>query len=368
MAGGRLVVHRAARRICPLLGDEDVRAVGGNPPRSAERGRGEDCVLGVGTRPLADFGLSGGDWSRGARPHRRPLLHHHTTIAIHPPDTKMRPSTPSSPPSPATRSLAAAEKAHLHRLLLLVHTPLWLSAVALVVLTSSLKTWTTNAHYLSFSLLVALPPFVLPLFFPFRPAAIDKPPPSGPRSYNHTLSYALKFNIYIALLVIFGTYFGTAYFFQLMSMRYTFPPFLPTLDSDILRREASHTVPLFLYPLTHAYFTTYYSLLLVLYEYISPKTPLSKLVTVLALSYVLAFAETWFMASDMMAEWFAYGERNRMLRVGSWGYASYFLVGLPMLRRLDPKWGWERVVVEAGGCCMGVMVLLEVWGKLMGAI
>lgn len=293
------------------------------------------------------------------------LLRRHTTIAIHAPDTKMMPSTPFLPPNGARD-----EKAHFHRLMLLVHSPLWLSTVTVVVLTSSLTTWTTNAHYLTFSLLVASPPFLLPLFFPFRPgpAAIDNAPSSGPSSHHYTSSYALKFNVYIALLVFFGTYFGTAYFFQLMSMRYTFPGFLPTFDSDVLRREVTHTVPAFLYPLTHAYFISYYSLLLVLYEYISPRRPLARLGTVLALSYMLAFAETWFMASDLMTEWFAYGDRSKMLKVGSWGYASYFLAGLPMLRRLDPRWGWERVVIEAGACCYGVMVLLEIWGKVTGGV
>ncbi|KAK4205114.1 hypothetical protein QBC40DRAFT_325786 [Triangularia verruculosa] len=270
----------------------------------------------------------------------------------------MRPPNSSSPPD-------LAAKGHFHRLLLLAHTPLWLSAVAVVVLTSSLQNWTTNAHYLSFSLFAASPPLLLPFLFPSRPAASDNHP-TGRRRFQS--SYALKFNVYIAVLVFFGTYFGTAYFFQLMSMRYTFPAHLVTLDSDILRRQEMQQVPVFLYPLTHAYFCTYYALLLVLYDYVNPKAFWSRSVTVLGLSYVLAWAETWFMASDLMNEWFAYGDRSRMLRVGSWGYASYFVVGLPMLRRLSGEWGWERVVIEAGGCCMGIMVLLEVWGRLVGPI
>ncbi|KAK4644207.1 LOW QUALITY PROTEIN: hypothetical protein QC761_302790 [Podospora bellae-mahoneyi] len=419
MAGGCLVVHRAAQRVCPLLSHEDVRAVretrlealneDGEKIVSWATARGHwpildflvappssqillhtyplfisvtfcfvlpCCVLGHGwlcactwtiLSKISNYpkrhSVSANLWTKTG-PHGRSLLHHHTTIAIRP-DTKMMPSTPFLPPNGA-----GDEKAHFHRLMLLVHSSLWLSTVAVIVLTSSLKTWTTNAHYLTFSLLVASPPFLLPLFFPFRPgpAAIDNAPSSGPSFHHYTSSYAIKFNVYIALLVFFGTYFGTAYFFQLMSMRYTFPGFLPTFDSDVLRREVTHTVPAFLYPLTHAYFISYYSLLLVLYEYISPRRPLARLGTVLALSYMLAFAETWFMASDLMTEWFAYGDRSKMLKVGSWGYASYFLAGLPMLRRLDPRWGWERVVIEAGACCYGVMVLLEIWGKVTGGV
>ncbi|KAK4173368.1 hypothetical protein QBC36DRAFT_360125, partial [Triangularia setosa] len=295
----------------------------------------------------------------------RPSLPHYTTLAIHPTNAEMRSPNSPSPPNPAAISLTVAEKAHFHQLLLLVHTPLWLSTVAIVVLSSSLKTWTTNAHYLSFSFLVALPPFLLPLLFPFAPDASYNLPPNG-RRFQFRYSYPLKFNIYIALLVCFGTYFGTAYFFQLMTMRYTFPPFLSTLDSDVLRREETHTVPVFLYPLTHAYFTTYYSLLLVLDNYISPKTLWGKATTVIGLGYALAWAETWFMASELMTEWFAYENRERMLGVGSSGYASYFLIGLPMLKRLDRGWGWDRVIIESGGCCMGIMVLLEVWGKVVG--
>ncbi|KAK0742098.1 hypothetical protein B0T21DRAFT_433790 [Apiosordaria backusii] len=372
VAGARVVGRRVGRRICPLVRGEDVCAVRGNPAGSAQRGREEDPVVGGGARALAGCGLFGGDWRRGAC--EIPFPSHHTTtttttnttITTLPTNTAMNPA-PSSPPNPAatTTTTAAAEKSHFHLLLLKVHTPLWLSAVAFVVLTSSLKTWTTNAHYLTFSLLVALPPFLLPFLFPFSPAPSPNNPPG--RVWYH--SYPLKFNLYIFTLVTFGTYFGTAYFFQLMSMTYTFPSHLPTLDSDILRRDPqTHTVPAFLYPLTHAYFTTYYSLLLVLYDTISPKTFLRKTATVLGLGYALAWAETWFMASEMMTEWFSYGDRDRMLRVGSWGYASYFFVGVPMLRRLDGKWGWERVVIEAGGCCMGILVLLEIWGKVVGPI
>lgn len=88
---------------------------------------------------------------------------------------------------------------------------------------------------------------------------------------------------------------------------------------------------------------------------------------VLVLAYALAYAETFAMATEVMEGYFGYEDRGWMLRVGSWGYAVYFLVGLPMVGRIDGDgvWGVERVVVEAAATCGGVMLLLEVWVFVM---
>ena len=144
-------------------------------------------------------------------------------------------------------------------------------------------------------------------------------------------------------------------------------------SSEILERHTGQHVPLFMYPLTHAYFMSYYVFLMVAEKEFMKrfKTGLAGcIIIVVGLAYVLAFAETYFMASSLLSGLFAYGDRNRMLRVGSFGYASYFVVGLPMVRRIDrgEQWKIERVVIEALATCMMILVLLEVWAKLIGPL
>jgi len=68
---------------------------------------------------------------------------------------------------------------------------------------------------------------------------------------------------------------------------------------------------------------------------------------------------------------FAYASRRRMLKLGSLGYASYFIAGLPMARRIDSggvRWTLERVVIEALATCMMILALLEVWAKTVGPL
>ena len=184
-------------------------------------------------------------------------------------------------------------------------------------------------------------------------------------------AYWLKYNVWIAIVVTFGTYVGTAYFFDLMGMRYAFPTALH-LESPVVGRSGS-IVPLFMYPLTHAYFMTYFVVLAVAWRTIRSTLRLRRLGTVLSLcvlAYALAFAETFFMATDLMSDLFAYEQRDQMLWLGSFGYAAYFLVGLPMVTRIDAdeRWTMGRTVLEALATCMGILVLLEVWAQVVGPL
>jgi cycloeucalenol cycloisomerase len=128
-----------------------------------------------------------------------------------------------------------------------------------------------------------------------------------------------------------------------------------------------------MYPLTHAYFMTYFAALMVVERWIGERLRLGVLwqvVVVIGLSYGMAFLETWVMASPLLEGLFRYESRERMLRLGSLGYASYFVVGLPMVKRVDrgERWTLERVVVEAFASCMMILVLLEVWAKVAGPL
>lgn len=237
---------------------------------------------------------------------------------------------------------------------------LWIAAVALVVLSGWLRTW-GDLGYLLFSV-VAAAPMTLGAFL-CRPAS-DAP---------LCARYFVKLNVFAAILVFFGTYFGTHYFFDLMGMRYAFPTEL-VFEAAVVGKSGAH-VPIFMYPLTQAYFVTYFSVLVVLDRGLSNKLRLGafgRVVLVGVLSYAIAFAETLFMATERMKDLFSYAKHDRMLLFGSIGYAAYFVVGLPVARRIDEhepgSFPLQRVVVHALAASMAILILLELWAKLIGPL
>jgi cycloeucalenol cycloisomerase len=250
------------------------------------------------------------------------------------------------------------DKAWAERFLLAV-SPLWIAAVAIVVLTGVLRTW-GDAAYLAFSCACAMPAVLGPALVRGR---ADRP---------LARRYWVKLNVWVAIVVVFGTYFGTHYFFDLMGMRYAFGARW-TLQSEVVGHSGQR-VPVFMYPLTHAYFMTYFTVLVVADRVLRARLRpgrLGQALIVAGLAHALAFAETFFMASDRLRDLFAYEHRDRMLAVGSVGYATYFVVGLPMVRRIDEgdeQWSIGRVVLEALASCMAILVLLELWAQLVGPL
>jgi cycloeucalenol cycloisomerase len=91
---------------------------------------------------------------------------------------------------------------------------------------------------------------------------------------------------------------------------------------------------------------------------------------VLVLAYAIAFAETLFMANDLMTDLFSYDKREKMLSIGSFGYATYFVVGLPLAARIDEPEPTSvgRVALEALAACMLILVLLEAWVRIIGRL
>lgn len=263
----------------------------------------------------------------------------------------------SAPPGDA---IYGAEKLWTERVVLL-QSPLWILPVALVMVTGVLRKW-GDAEYLAFSATVAAPSILLPALLPTRPN----------RAAPWLQSYWFKLNVWVAVLVFFGTYFGSHYFFDLMGMRYAFAVRW-NFSSDVVGRDRQQ-VPVFMYPLTHAYFMTYFAFLTTADREIVRRLrpgPVGRAVVVIALSYSVAFAETFFMASPLLSGLFAYESRHRMLTMGSFGYATYFIAGLPMIRRIDSNgesWTLGRVVIEALATCMALLLLLEIWAKAVGPL
>ncbi|KAK4448784.1 hypothetical protein QBC34DRAFT_102685 [Podospora aff. communis PSN243] len=247
---------------------------------------------------------------------------------------------------------------------ILFQSPIWIASVAGVMLTGALHSW-RDIEILVFSMLVASPAILVPIFF------LDNS--EGPGQTPWWQSYWLKLNIWVGIVVIMGTYMGTAYFFDLMGMRYSFDVRW-TFSSDVVGKSQQQ-VPVFMYPLTHAYFMTYFAALMASESFLVRRCGIrgvwARRTVVVLLSYTLAFLETYFMASPFLSDFFAYKSRSRMLTLGSWGYASYFFVGLPMVQRIDGdgvRWTLERVVVEALATCMMILFLLEAWGKIVGPL
>jgi cycloeucalenol cycloisomerase len=235
----------------------------------------------------------------------------------------------------------------------------WIAAVAVVIFTGVLESW-GDAGYLLFSLSAAATVTVAPLLL--------RPKDAKPLFQ----SYFFKLNLFAFVLVFFGTYFGTHYFFDLMGMRYAFPTRF-VFEAAVVGKSGAH-VPVFMYPLTQAYFVTYFTVLVILDRGISAKLGLGRVgraVLVLLLAYVIAFLETLFMANDLMKALFSYANKTRMLWLGSIGYAVYFVVGLPAVRDVDENesaWSAWRVLVQALAASMAILILLEAWAKLVGPL
>jgi cycloeucalenol cycloisomerase len=258
------------------------------------------------------------------------------------------------------------DKAWTERLIL-AQSPWWISAVAGVMVTGVIRNL-SEASLMLLSITLTAPPVLLPILLSSTRPDRDLP---------WRQCYWLKLNTWVFIVVAFGTYFGTHYFFDLMGMRYAFDVQW-TFEAQVVG-QSGQVVPVFMYPLTHAYFMTYFVLLLVLERGMlreisklqgRPAGWLGRALVVLALAYGLAFAETLFMANEFMTGLFAYEKHGRMLAVGSFGYAAYFVVGLPMVRRVDRggRWTMGRVIIEALATCMGILMLLEVWAKMVGPL
>lgn len=269
--------------------------------------------------------------------------------------------TPAAHPTGAARWLSSnPEKAWAERWLL-GYSVAWMLAVAVVIGTGWIHTW-GDRGYLLFSLVLGATAIVGPWWWPGRPDR-HRPP---------WQCWWLKLNAWVAVLVAFGTYFGTHYFFDLMGMRYGFPVTW-TLQAEVVGKS-SQTVPVFMYPLTQAYFVTYFvaaPIALRRLEGALGRGVLVRALLVLGLGYGIAFMETLTMANESLSAYFAYADRDKMLAFGSLGYAAYFVVGLPLVCRIDenePRWPLSRVLLEALAASMLILVLLEVWATVVGPL
>lgn len=263
----------------------------------------------------------------------------------------------SSPPNDAAES---------YERFVLVYSPVWILAVAVVQLGGLMTSW-GNLTYLLFGIGLALPLVLWPLI---------RGTPDQDRPW--TERYWVRFNLWIGLFTWSGSYFVTHIFFQSLGMKYRFPT--DWTFEAVIGGAGSEKVPFFLYLMTQAYFATYHVVmarLLRAFRRWARPGPVGVALAIAVIAYVVAFAETFAMANPLLADYFEYTDRNFMLWVGSSGYAMLFIVSLPMFERIDRgernsvgrsslgRWTLGRTALEAMAASWLALQLIDLWAMFV---
>jgi len=132
--------------------------------------------------------------------------------------------------------------------------------------------------------------------------------------------YHFKLSVFTAAFAFLGNYFGTRYFYEILDMHYGFHATWNLND-----------VPLFLYPLTAVYFTTYSVLFDLALRVAGPR----RAVAVVVASLLLAGMETSLNANPAMKASFCYGNLGFALGFGTLMYGSHFIIAGPCWHRID---------------------------------
>lgn len=243
----------------------------------------------------------------------------------------------------------------------------WISVMAVVMLTGAWRAFSELA-YLALGFGLGLPTLLLPLVSP-HPSERGRP---------WADRYAVRVNLWIAVVVWVGSYFITHYFFDVMGMRYGFPVEIHWEAAIVGRSDQS--VPLFLYPLTQAYFITYYTIMAVVLRWARSVPALQRgvgyAVVTIALCYGVAWAETTAMAVELLRDVFSYASRERMMAFGSLFYALLFLCTLPLFTALEPELDRDpshrrplrTLALEALGASALGMALMDVVSSWLGPL
>ena len=128
--------------------------------------------------------------------------------------------------------------------------------------------------------------------------------------------------------------------------------------------------PLFLYPLTIVYFSTYYIVMSVLWRRVQGAPAAVKWATLAALGYAVAFAETGGMANQWLRDYFSYKDKWFVLIWGSACYGSIFVWSLPFVFRIDeaadsPRPSLVKLAGEVLAVNMAALIAYECWAALL---
>lgn len=205
----------------------------------------------------------------------------------------------------------------------LAYTPVWALACAGVMLTGVAERW-GDIEFMAFGVALWLPVLVVPLVW-------RAPEDRGKKPWR---LYGFKMHACLFLLAICGNYI-TCYFYDVLHMHYGF-----ATQWNIRK------VPLFLYFLTVAYFSTYYVLLACGYRFLRSLLPTGapgwmRGLMVIPVSLGVALLETLTHANPFMKRLFCYDDLPFMLWFGTIMYGTWFMITLPFWFTIDEEPGRE---------------------------
>jgi len=169
---------------------------------------------------------------------------------------------------------------------------------------------------------------------------------SGVKFYE---DYFFKLQVWLTVFVFFATYFHTEWFFSVLGIRYRFPHVSIFIDSRLCGPDEatalanSEKIPPSMYLNAIAFFTIYHNTACILMRRVktmflkfSPTIQwLAWIVIVAATAFFFAWAETFFYIQPDASSNVWYVDKARMLAIGSFCYALYFVVSFPNVYRLD---------------------------------
>lgn len=208
----------------------------------------------------------------------------------------------------------------------LLYSPVWMAAMGLVM-AFGLHRHLDDLGYTVLGLVLALPVLLVPALM--SPENRDRP-------FHET--YWFKANVYLLNFSVFGSYFGSEYFFDVLGMVYDYPNLDWTFDSALVG-SGQQVVPLIMYPTAFFYFMTYHASASVVLRRIRtsglPGIGLLFPIVVFVVGYFWAWTETRLMANPMIEENFYYEKMDVMLAYGSAIYAIYFICSFPIYHLID---------------------------------
>jgi cycloeucalenol cycloisomerase len=245
----------------------------------------------------------------------------------------------------------------------LIYTPIWMAMMGLTMGLGLTETF-SDLGYIILGFVVALPFVVVPAL---------KSPENEENVWHKT--YWFKANLYIFVFSIFGNYFGSEYFFDVLGMVYNYPGISWNLDAALLG-TGEQQVPVLMYLLTHAYFLTYHTSAVVVLRRIR-STELRGMfiifpIMVFAVGYFWAWMETRAMANPLIAESFYYEKMDIMLAYGSAVYAIYFVASFPIFYFLDEdknrSWSVLQTIAASLSASMLTFYMLDIAAHLIGSL
>lgn len=245
----------------------------------------------------------------------------------------------------------------------LIYSPIWMIIMGLVMLLA-IDEKLGDIGFLFLGSCIALPFWLIPAL---------KSPENTKRNWYDT--YWFKANVYIFVFSIFGNYFGSEYFFDVLGMVYLYPNISWNLDSAILG-SGTQVVPLLMYLLTHAYFMTYHSTAIVVLRRIrnSEIKPMIVIfpLAIFVIGYLWAWIETKAMANPLIAESFYYEKMEIMLLYGSAIYAIYFVASFPIYYFIDEtndrRWTLMQTLSAALSASMLTFYGLDIAAHWIGSL